>query len=237
MFFRNSRKILLAACVISIFFPACRFWRKSENNITNSNTAATNEASEELPFSSKEPEIYQAEIVTQVYTSDEKSERKTLTARSGNRRLTIFNSGEKTETSSLVLGEVSFSIFNDRKIYVENKSINSLTGGDEDFLTTMHLNEKTSSGFENLGSENNLTKFRARLGDSENSEILIYVDENLKIPVKQEFYKIEGDRKTLTFSVEIKNLKLSADEKLFDLPKDYRRVSPDEFQKILRREK
>jgi outer membrane lipoprotein-sorting protein len=237
MFFRNSRKILLAVGLISIFFPACRFWQKSESNISNSNQAVTSESGENLPFAGKEPENYQAEIVTQIHADGEKIERKTLTVRRGDRRLTIFDWSERSETANLILGQTSFSIFRNGKIYAENKTANLSTGAEDDFLTAIRLNDKTFAEFENLGTENNLTKFRSRGGESDNSEILIYVDESLKMPIRQEFYKIEGERKTLTFSVEIKNFKPSADEKLFELPKDFRQVSTDEFQKIIRREK
>jgi hypothetical protein len=98
------------------------------------------------------------------------------------------------------------------------------------------LNEKRGAAFENLGKENGLTKYLARLRDvpNINSEILIYIDENLKIPVKQEFYTINGEQKILVFSMELQNLKLETDDKLFELPKDYRKVSSNEFQKVTR---
>ena len=67
--------------------------------------------------------------------------------------------------------------------------------------------------------------------------MLIYFDENVKIPTKQEFYSVSGEQKTLTFSVAVKNFKTPADEKLFDPPKDFRKVSAKEFQEISRREK
>lgn len=238
MFFRNSRKILSAALAISVFFPACRFWQKSENRITDSKPTATDALlGGDAPFTTAEPETYQAELVVRTDAGGEQSERKTLTARSGNRRLTVFDWKEKNEISSLNLGESSFSIFRAGKVYAENKNGNFPAGADEDFLTTARLNEKTSVSFENLGAENGVTKFRARLGESENSEILIYFDENLKIPVRQEFYATGGGQKILTFSVVVENFKLAADEKLFELPQDYRQISPKEFQEIIRRAK
>jgi outer membrane lipoprotein-sorting protein len=84
-----------------------------------------------------------------------------------------------------------------------------------------------------------LTKYRAHLADApnSNSETFIYVDENLKIPVRQEFYKTNGEQKILVFSMELRNFKLEAADELFELPKDYRKVSPNEFQKTIRQEK
>ena len=76
----------------------------------------------------------------------------------------------------------------------------------------------------NSRTENNLTNYRIKLGSSAESEIVLTYDENLKLPVKQEFYSISGEQKVLTMTVELKNFQLSADEKLFVLPQDYKRV-------------
>ncbi|MGI9034897.1 MAG: hypothetical protein ACR2GD_02545 [Pyrinomonadaceae bacterium] len=233
MFSGNSRKILTAAIVLAIFFPACRFWQKTE---TAAPTPATIfETSRELPFSTTEPENYQAEIVTRIYANGEKNEFKIFTARSGNRRLTIFNVGEKTEISSLNLNDgAPLSISEPKKIYTENRlTATDFVNPTDDFLTIEWINAKAAAAFEKMATENNITKFRVRLNDSENSESLIYFDENLKIPVRQEFYKIDGGQKTLTYSVEVKNFKAETDENLFAPPKDFRKVSAKEFQEIL----
>lgn len=201
----------------------------------------------EIPFSTKEPEIYQTEIINRTYAADadggETQERKIFTARNGESRLTVFNPGQKGEIARLDLNAagVTISIHRGKRIYTES-SPGGGSGRDEtnDFLTTEWLNQKQSAGFESLGTENGISKFRVRLGEAEktNSEILIYVDENLKLPVKQEFYSGgEGEQKTLTFSVEMKNFKPEAEAKLFELPKDFRKVTPKEFQEIIWQER
>lgn len=238
MFSENSRKILTAAAISLIFFSACRLWQQKENEVSNTNSSPPSEISVALPFSNKEPENYQAQIITRSFADDEQSERKIFIARHGNKRLTVFNQGEKSEIALLNLDDgASFSIDNEKKIYTENKSSAAVSENElNDFLTTEWLNAKTSANFENLGTENNLTKFRVRLGQSDNSEILIYVDANLKIPVREEFYKVSGEQKTMTFSVEIKDFKSQTDENFFVLPKDYRKVSASEFQETIRRD-
>ncbi|MGI8555983.1 MAG: hypothetical protein ACR2LT_06465 [Pyrinomonadaceae bacterium] len=238
MFAGNSKKILTAAIALAIFFPACRF-RQTQETAAPTQTPSAAEIIRELPFSTKEQENYQAEIVTRIYANGEKTEFKTFTARSGMRRLMIFNVGEKTEVAALKTADNSFiSISQPKKIYTENKlTINSFVNSDDDFLTTERLNAENTAAFEKMGTENNLTKFRVRLNDSENSEIIIYYDDNLKIPVKQEFYKIDGGQKTLTFSVEVNNFRTETDEKFFAPPPDLRQVSVKEFQEIMWREK
>ena len=105
------------------------------------------------------------------------------------------------------------------------------------FLTTEWLSEKRDASFEKLDSDVNLTKYRVRLDESNFSEILVYVDQNSGLPVKQEFYSIGGDgQKNLAYAFELKNLKLETEENLFSVPANFKKVSREEFQKTLRGE-
>jgi hypothetical protein len=237
----NPAKLFSLVFFFSICFSACGFWsRAGENsNVANSGTFTAQEIPSEIPFSTREPENFQCEIVVSTFAGGEKSERRTLTARSGARRLSIFAVGEAGEISLLQIDEArAFSIYPAKKVYTETffNRASSASGGEAfgDFLTVARLNSKSSAAFESLGAENGLSKFRARLNDSDASEIVIYVDENLKIPVKQEFYSRAGEQKTLLYMVELKNFQLQADEKLFEPPsKDFRKVSKEEFDKII----
>lgn len=237
----NPAKLFYLVLFFSICFSACGFWRRAEENSNASPTPfAAQEIPSEIPFSTREPEVFQGEIIVSGFINDEKSERKTFIARSGNRRLTVYAAGEKTQVSFLRIDDDrAFSISQEKKIYTESAFNRASTApGSEnfnDFLTVAQLNAKASAAFEKLGAENGLSKFRVRLNNSETSEILIYVDENLKIPVRQEFYSRSGERKTLLYTVELKNFQPQTDEKLFELPpKDFRKVSREEFDKIRR---
>ena len=224
--------------MIPLFLAACRFWQPPQTVAPNKNVAATEQMSGELPFSTREPENYQAQIVSRIYSGEQQTTQKNFTARNGLRRLTVFNVGEETEISALDSGDGLFSIYRAKKIYAENKAAGKFPAASEnDFLTAERLNEKNIAAFENLGTENNLTRFRVRLNDSVNSEIVIYIDENLKMPVKEEFYTVSGKQRILTFSTEIRDFKPQADEKFFEVPKDYRLVSPKELEEILWQEK
>ncbi len=81
-----------------------------------------------------------------------------------------------------------------------------------------------------------MTKYRAVFGESGKSEVVIWIDEKIGLPVKQEFYSIGGEQKILTFTFEMKNFKPQTDENLFEIPKDFRKVSIKEFQTSLRSE-
>lgn len=234
MFSSNQVKFFLLFALLG--FQACSFWQSKTE--APPPTFSSEELVSDIPFSTKEPEVYQAEIVLINFTGDEKTERKTFVAKNGERRRCDYES----KISFLQLtADRKFSIHAGKKIYVESEANANLTAaGSEDlksFLSSKWVNDKADASFEPLGTENNLTKYRAVLADSQASETLIYVDRNLKIPVRQEFYSIDGERKKLVFSMELRNLKLEADEKMFELPRDYKKVTDDEFQKIIWQEK
>jgi len=238
-------KLFHLVLFFSICFSACGFWsRANENaNAANPGTFTAQEIPSGIPFSTAEPEVFQCDVVISNFAGGEKSERRTFTARSGARRLAVFAAGETTEISLLQIDEAkAFSIYREKKVYTETVFNRAATVSNNeafgDFLTVAWLNSKASAAFESLGAENGLSKFRVRLNNSETSEIVIYVDENLKIPVKQEFYSRAGEQKTLLYTVELKNFQLQADEKLFEPPsKDFRKVSKEEFDKIIRQAK
>jgi outer membrane lipoprotein-sorting protein len=234
MFPIKPLKFFCALFLASMIFSSCSFWQTDENQNTNSNTFVAEEIISEIPFENKEPEIYQAEIVLITYSNGEKTERIIKAARLREKIRYDYPNG----TSFMQINESErFMLETEKKIYVQNQmsSGNSTESGNslKDFLTTEWLNEKRDAKFENLGTENALVKYRVSI-ENTNLEILIYVDANLKFPVKQEFYSISGDQKTLLSAMEIRNLKLEVDENLFELPKDFRKVSIKEFQKIVR---
>ena len=223
MFLIKFNKIFLA--FILLFCTSCGFWRTAEN--TNSKPPPiSQETKTDIPFESQEPEIFQTEIVVTNFLSGEKMEKVHFLARSGNKSLTVFNRGEKTEHSILNDGGKTIFINRETKIFRETESDSNGVSLDEmsEFLTTGWLNRKADASFENLGTENNLTNFRVKFGNSSESEIILTYDENIKLLVKQEFYSISGEQKILMMTVELKNFQLSADEKLFVLPQDYKKA-------------
>lgn len=208
-----------------IFCSSCRYWQNSANSNSSTNQTAVAEIESEIPFSTKEPEIFQADIITKFEDNEEKS----FIAQSRGRFFL-----RKGETATLQTEpNKSFLLNFEKKIYVENiekSAVVKENSGEtlSDFLTTEWLNQKTDVKFEDLGEENGLSKFRTSF---ENSETLIFVDQNFKIPIRQEFYSIEGEAKNLLYSTELQNLKLIADEQFFEIPKDFRQVSLEEFRK------
>lgn len=232
MFSSNLTKFFASFALFFSLFSGCRFWQKTNE----ANNASTSSISEDLksaiPFSTKEPEQFQAEIV--VTAND--AQRKTFVARNGANRRYDFNAGAKNQVTNLQTDK-NYLISPERKVYAETNGAQNVPADDwENFLTTEWLNENHEASFEKLETADNLTKYRVRLGGggAAASEMLISIDEQLGLPVKQEFYALNGEQKILTYSVELKNLKLKTDENLFAVPTDFKKVSAEEFRKILR---
>lgn len=217
MFLLKPSTILIFCA--ALFSASCGSCSTSQNTITNSFIA--DEIKTGIPFQAKEPDVFQADIIV----TANGAERKYSVARNGKNRLTIFNRGAQSETSLLQTEDgKSFVINAATKTYTENVySANNSSNDLNQYLTTEWLNQRTEATFTNLGTENGFTKFQVRLAESENSEIVIYLDENLQMPVKQEFYAISGGQKTLTFTVEMKNFQTQTDENIFAIPNDFKK--------------
>lgn len=230
MFSSNLTKFSVTLALIFLLFPACG-WRQSSSNTNSPQTPqVSDELKSDIPFSTKEPEHFQAEIVV---TSGE-TERKTFIARNGANRRYDFNFGAKNQLTNLQTDK-NYLLFQERRIYAENTAAQTAATDDwTNFLTTEWLSQKTDAKFEKLETAGNLTKYRVRLGDEDASEIFLYIDEKIGLPVRQEFYA--GEPKVLTYTFELKNLKLETDANLFAVPADFKKVSAEEFRKILQRE-
>jgi hypothetical protein len=229
----NSFKLLGVIAFALLIFSACRFWQSATSGTPTPTPFTAEELKSEIPFSAKEPEIFQVEIV--VTTNNLES--KTFAARNGGNRRYDFDAGAKNQLSILQTDK-NYLILPYKKVYAENSLAENFTASESwmDFLTTQWLNNKSDVKFFKLEPENNLARYRVSFGGTENSESLIFLDEAKNLIVKQEFYSVGdgggGGQKTLTMTVELKNLKLEAEEGLFAVPKDYRKVSLEELREI-----
>ncbi|MDQ2746379.1 MAG: hypothetical protein M3T96_03860 [Acidobacteriota bacterium] len=228
-----SFKFFRVFLTASLFAAACRFWQPKTENAPLAAPPSVEENKSGVPFATKEPEIFQTEI----HTTATGAEEVIFTARNGANRLTVFDWGKKSEFALLqTAAGNSVLIARNQKIYAENQTAN--TGAADDvFPTAELLNEKHAAHFEKLPPENNLVKYAVRFEDAPRTEIIMTIDPNINLPVKQEFYSVAGEQKTLLSTTELKNFSLQTDAHNFDLPTDYKKVSPPEFQEILRRER
>jgi hypothetical protein len=229
MFASNFTKFFLFFALIFSLFSGCGFRQPGAEMNSPATPAVSEELKSGIPFSNKEPEQFQAEIVVTAGGAA----RRGFVARNGAARRWDFNFGAKNQLTALHTDK-NYLILPARKIYTENASPEAAASDDwTNFLTTEWLNEKRDASFEKLEPAENLTRYRVRLDDGGASEIFVYVDETLGLPVRQEFYALGGEQKTLVYSFELKNAKLETDANLFAIPPDCKKVAAQEFRQIL----
>lgn len=226
MFTSNHNKILVAVLGLIVFSSSCRFFQREKPLDVQIDLPK-----QTAPFSTKEPEIFQVEIVVSTFIGGTRSEKKYFVAKKGGATIYRFNYGDKDETAILEKADGKrYLLDKSAKTYRETTGNggSAETGELQHFLTTKWLNEKKAAKFEDLGLEKDLKKYRVTIDDKGGSEILVFFDEKLKIPVKQEFYSITGQKKTLFYSAELKNAKTEVDAKLFEVPAGYRSIEEPE---------
>ncbi len=233
MFSSNSTKIFLAFALLSC--QACNFCQSKTDAIVSPKPFVVEELKSEIPFLTKEPDAFQTEIVV---TAKDNFEDKTFIAKNGTNRFIAFDFQGKNEFALLQLGgNESFLIAPSQKIFAENhpETVSAESETLNDLFTAGWSNQKADAKFERLGAENNFVKYLVNLDETKKSEIIITVDEKNGLPVRQEFYSVSNEQRTLTLTMEMKNFSLQTDAKFFEVPKDYKKVLLKEFWETLRR--
>ena len=224
---------------------------KSANaNASNTNSSvAADETSSTPPFSTKEPERYQAIWVTSAVAGPGTESIPGMSALA-NQQMPVARDGAKRRVETEMLPGVKiiylqlangrYALYPPKKIYSEIKmdgSDNPLglaTGTPSDFTPDKLISgAMAGSKYEKLGTETingrMTTKYRVTSagGDSskQTSETIIWADESLGMPIKSESTSTNGSK----FTWEMRDIKLEVDASLFELPKNYRKVEHSEL--------
>ena len=216
----NLRKSFLPAGLSLIVIQGCNPTEPAKPDIT----PPVVEVKSGFPFSLKEPEIYQGEIVIDGDETD-----RSFVARKVDRwREDMYRDGHLW-MSELYNGR-RFTIDHERKIYIEHEpaanGVESFAGMPQDFLTG-----KEDHTFDEVARENNIVRYKARTNKYMPDDILIDVDTASGMIVRQEFRSAAGSSDGASFVYEMRNLKLDVDDQVFALPAGFRKVSKDEFYK------
>ena len=224
MFLSNPVKFFLSGGLFLFSFTGCGWWRSADNG----GTAEVVETRNQFPFPSREPDIFQAEVIV----STGGIERKTFVAQNGQRRRVDYDvDGPRPRT--ILYGGGNFIVAHHEKIYAEMPRGGRAQA--EDSPMARLANSRIYTTIAALGEEEGLARFVAKMDERASSEVLIFVDQALGMPVRQEFYSIEDGNRTLTYSVEFRNIKLEAEDALFEVPKNFRSVPYADFNKIIKR--
>jgi hypothetical protein len=190
-----------------------------------SNTDIESESAPAIPFSVKLPDRFKADILIKTEGSPDNIERRYFIARNGTQKLERFGVGEKNEFALLRTKEGgAFRLIPAEKAYIglDRKKLGSPVDSLSKSFTSRWLNEKRSAEYKDLGLVNGLRKYEVIVEYSFETVIYVYVDEQLKFPVKQEFFTAhEGKPPELAYSVELQNISNTPEKELFEIPDGY----------------
>ncbi|MBV9217117.1 MAG: hypothetical protein JO053_13175 [Acidobacteria bacterium] len=166
----------------------------------------------EFPFSTKEPELYQADIVI---TTGDKEDKFFVARNRAKWRLDFFENGQPTVTE----------MNSDNRYTIDHqaKSYKVVTGGPltvrADDMARSFFRGKEYRDFEDMGSSGGIKKWRVV---SDNDNIVISIDEASGLIVKEEFNDKQGSPQ---MTYELRNLKLAVDDSVFQIPVGYKKKS------------
>ena len=226
MFLSNPARYLVVLALVAAGVSACGDRQSSTGHAVRTLESEPGVA----PFSTKEPETFQAEIVI----SSGGTERHIFIAKKQSRRRTDYDYGGREQTTLLS---------SDRDIvYSPRLSLYAETAPDmpsqqpselENDVTANLLSSRPDTTYERLGSENGLSKFRSRSGDA--GEVINFVDDAIGFPVRQEFYSVGADgQKILQYTMDVRDIKREVNDELFAVPANARKLSLADFRKLTR---
>ena len=215
MFLSNPVKIFHAVCCLSMVFAGCTLWRGNEN----SSVTFASQPKSEYPFVAREPEVFQAEMI--VRTGE--TERRMFIARSGEKRRIDYDVGTDNQ-HGVIISDKEYLLFFKRKVF-EERSMSSNAAGSFDPLSAQMLGTRDYASFDEVSRSGSIVQFSARINDSSNSEAIIFFDEAIGLPVKQEFYSIEGEEKKLQYSSELRDFSTTVDPATFQVPAGFKKMT------------
>ncbi|HEY6189675.1 MAG TPA: hypothetical protein VIW80_18620 [Pyrinomonadaceae bacterium] len=250
--------ILSLSLVLIVAATACnRSGGESNANSAASNgnqTATSDNTSKTPPFSTKEPERYTATmVVTGSLGGNAPSipgisnllSRELKIARDGDKRRVDYELIPGARMSDLQTPAGHFMLLHSKKLYAEVKpgEAGDLTAAarnlPSDFSPDKLINEQSpGANYEKLGTETvngrATTKYRVKTtGKGEASgmqtETIVWVDESLGMPVKSETTSTGERASGSKVTMEMRDIKQEADPSLFEMPKDYKKVTSDEI--------
>jgi hypothetical protein len=248
----RAARALVILCLLTL--ALCGASCKRSQVAGNSNDAGPSTAGETSttpPFTTKEPERYQATIVTKGSLGESAKTQgmadsrasEMLVARDGEKRRLDVELLPGLKVTYLQQAGQTYMLAPGQKIYAEFKpgempgSSGQMKSSSPDFSPDKLLNQSAGGArYEKLGAEDvggrATMKYRVTTtGEAKETttETLIWVDEALGMPIKSETTNAGGSK----YSTELRDIKQDVDASLFELPPDYRKVDQKELQQLL----
>jgi hypothetical protein len=242
--------IILAAALSLAALGAGLYWRQRAKPPASSGARNAEATASLPPFSTKEPDRYQANRITTARSSDsghaeQANVDRVFIARDGDKRREDYDLGG-VSISYLELGAARYALFPAQKIYVELNDDDQFVAPADlgaEFSPDRLLNESpVESHYELLGDEildgRKTTRYRVTTAnvtgtDSVKTETLIWIDQSLHLPLKSET-KTAASGGFTSFITSLENVSENVDGAIFELPSGFRKVSAQEFERQLR---
>lgn len=187
----------------------------------------TPEAVSNIPFLTKEPDRYQADIIVTAFEDGEAViERKYVVAKRGTELSITFEPGKESERRLIELADGRSIVFSEiTGEYTEQKRG---PGGNEAAreLVRGWLTVTPGTKYEKLSTENGISRYKVSPEGLEASETIVIYDENRKFPVGTEIYSLRDGKKELAFRYEVSNFRNEPDAGLFSIPERSRQDKP-----------
>ncbi|MDT4966555.1 MAG: hypothetical protein QOJ64_1292 [Acidobacteriota bacterium] len=250
---KHPRPAIVLFCVLTLSFATASCKRSGEtgnqSNVAGNENRGNQETLRVPPFATKEPERYQAtRVITTTANngsasagSAEAQRSVTFIARDGERRREDYEL-DGSKISSLQLASGTYLLFAEKKIFAQLKS--TADNGSkllaesipQDFSPEKLLNEsRPEARYDDQGLESidgrATRKYRVTLkgkvGESGAivTESTVWVDEKLGMPIRSDMSSPGGARVV----TELRDIKETVDDGVFELPQDFRRVTEKEF--------
>ena len=213
MFLSNPAKIFHAVCVVSVVFSGCSLWRGNEN----AQVSVPAEMKNENPFATREPDVFQTQIVIR----SGGTERRMFLARDHDKRRIDYDV-DTDNHRAVIFSDKQYLLFFKRRSYSEQLLSAVTAPAEYESLSSQMMTRRDYSKFDEVDRKGTIVQYRARINESPVSEVMIFFDETIGLPTKQEFYSIAGDQRTMQYSMELSDFRLEADPELFRVPPEFR---------------
>lgn len=230
---RKRAGAVVAVSVVLLLVTACRSQSDSLTSDKRSNEIIV---SSTPPFQTKEPERYRAvRTITTVNAAGETLVTRTSVTRDGEMRR--YESGK---TVYLESKEGKFVLVPAEKLYADLREESRIYADEDAEVSPERLLHEDSeyTSYQKLGPESiygrNTNKYRIVVNNSaapnvSQSETLMWIDEALQMPVRSETKSAEGTRVIM----ELSDITLEVDRDMFNIPKDYQKLTFNELRKRL----
>lgn len=201
----NLRPALLLLVLLASCLQGCGGTQTTETTAV----PPTPEESKRFPFSLREPDVYQADIVVTAMGE----ETRYFVARKGtNSRLDFYRDGKLATTE---LGtDAIYSIDHDAKTYEAAPTGSGSPPAVNDVGRRL-FQRGLPYRYDELDRKDGIVRYQAR-----DAEIIVSIDEGTGVMLRQEF----SDGGEAVFVFELRNVKLDVDDSLFTVPAGYRQI-------------